>query len=120
MTSGQKSALPVIGGILLCINSLMAIISGIYGVAAGAEAFAVFKTIGLEDIGTIIMVISVIFIVIALFVGFGGVMAIMRKKWGVALAASIVGIFLIGFWCTGTLVAIAALILIAVGKKHFN
>jgi len=47
-------------------------------------------------------------------------MAIIRKKRGVALAASIVGIFLIGFYCMGTLVAIITLILIDVGKKHFN
>ena len=74
-----------------------------------------------DDAGTILIVIGVVGIIACLVTALGGVMAIMKKKWALALIGSILGILFCGwFYCLGTLCSIAAMILIIVGKKHFK
>jgi hypothetical protein len=64
----------------------------------------------------IISVIAAIFLlIIGLLALLGGISALQRKRWGLALAGSIVGIF-----CNSAILGILSLIFLAMSKDEFT
>lgn len=110
---------PLVGGILLIIVAIEAFVYG--GIlATGASMLGSMSDIpGMGGLSTILLVCGIIFIVLGILVVLGGISAITRKSWPLALIGSIIGIFTIGFYFTGSLLSIIALILIAISKDEF-
>jgi len=104
-----SGAIGVLGAIVLFLFTTLfgAIFTDPYfGVSDGTEVLPFLATI-YGGMGVILLVFSVVAII-------GGVYAIKKKLWGMALAGAICG--LLSFWPTG----IAAIILISIGKNEFN
>jgi hypothetical protein len=112
----ERSGLPTAGGILNIIGGIIAIVIWLWmltiflaGMALAEEAGGEFT--GLFGLGAICLVLPIIGGIFALL---GGIMALKRKNWGLALVGSIIGlIFGGGIFC------LIALILIAISRKEF-
>jgi hypothetical protein len=112
-----------IGGILSIISGAIGVIGAFFlllfttifgfvftdpyfGVTDGTEVLSFLATF-YGGLGVILLIFSIVAII-------GGVYAIKKRLWGMALAGAICG--LLTFWPTG----IAAIILISLGKNEFN
>jgi len=107
----EKTWKPTTAGILSIVAGAIQAIGGIIvGVAGGTVA-------GLEAIpgvGSIFAAIAIPLIIIGIVAIVGGIYALKRKIWGLALAGSICS--LIGPWLLGIL----AIIFVSLGKKEFE
>lgn len=121
----EKSALSIVGGVLILLAGIMGLILGAIFLMAAGEV----DTLGdwgvdvagatdwLEDILT---VCGIIFIVLGLIAVLGGVFGVMRKHWGIVLLGGILGLFCIGPYMLASVFALIGLILVAVSKKDFD
>jgi hypothetical protein len=117
--SKSSSPLPIVAGILLIIVALQAYIVG-GALFVGSEMFASISDVpGADTLSDILKVCGIIFIILGILVIIGAISAITKKSWGLALVGSIIGIFTLGYYLTGTLLSIVALILIALSKDEF-
>ncbi len=125
----EDSKKPMIAGILLVIACLLAFIG------AGQVFFFDIDTIDaegiLEDedvddeidtgfIETIMNICGAIFLIFGIVLLVGGIFAIKRMNWGIALVASIVGLFSFGPFFLGSILSLVALVLIYMSKDEFK
>ncbi len=107
----EKTWKPTTAGIL-------SIIAGVFGLIGALVVGVIGGTIaGLEDIlglGTLFAAIAIPLIIIAIIAIVGGVYALKRRIWGLALAGTICALFC--FWLLG----IPAIIFVALGKREFS
>jgi len=113
--------LNIIAGVLSLLGAIGVIIGIIFFVSVGTQPFLTDMWGDLADLGIglnfliIILVIAAIFsAVLGIFPLIGGIYALQRKKWGLALAGSIVAIF------GSTPLGIVSTILVAVAKDEFE
>jgi hypothetical protein len=104
----EKTWKPTVGGILAIIAGALQVISGTLG-AAGVGF--VGGILGVGWLG-VIFVPLIVFGIIAII---GGIYALQRKIWGLALAGSICALF--GPWA---LLGILAIIFVSLGKGEFE
>jgi hypothetical protein len=116
----KQSPLPLVAGILLIIVAIQAFaVGGILVAGAEIVGSALGSMPGAEEAKTLLMICGAIFIVFGIMVIIGGVSAITRKSFALALIGSILGIFTVGYYFTGSILSIVALILIAISKDEF-
>jgi len=133
-----QSSKPMIAGILLIIAALMAIGMGGYIIAVGGAVAGMPIGDYMEDepsvdedvaseieaaqdtVATVVIVCGAIFLVFGILALLGGVFAIQRKKWGIALVGSIFALLSIGVFFLGSIFGLIALILIIMSKDEFN
>jgi len=103
-----SSNVPIIAGILLFVSGLLAILNGV-----------LIFSLPTIFIGPVYLCIAIMAIcgLIALA---GGIYTIRDREWGVALIASIVGLFSIGPLFISSILSLVVLILITVFKEKFN
>ncbi len=113
--------LNIIAGVLSLLGAIGVIIGIIVFVFVGSVPFLAYMWEDLGDLGIgpnfliIILVIAAIFsAVLGIFPLIGGIYALQRKKWGLALAGSIAAIF------GSTLFGILATIFTAMSKDEFE
>ena len=99
--------MPLVGGILVIIASIMYFVSGGLMVAGGA-AWSWFDVGG----GTIAVVCGVVMLILGILALLGGVYAIQKKNFVMALLAGILTI--------PSILGLIGLILIAVSKDEFS
>ena len=105
--------MPLTAGILELIIGIPGLIVGLIAVAVGS--FLTFFVAGLGGlIGAPIVVLSIVAII-------GGVFAIRKRVWGLALAGAICG-FIVGLplVAPAILLGIPAIIFVALGKRQFE
>jgi hypothetical protein len=61
----------------------------------------------------LIMVVSLVFLVFGVVALVGGIYALKRRRWGLALAGSILALF------TGGVLGLLSIIFVTLGKKEF-
>jgi hypothetical protein len=107
----KKGILPVVGGVLVLIAGLVELISG--GILISGGEF-----LGGFDMGTgvhnILTVCGVIWIILGIVAILGGIFAVQRKHFGLAVLGAILGLG--GYF----IFALIGIILIAVGKDDFE
>ena len=107
----EKTWKPTTAGIL-------SIIAGVFGLLGAIVVGVIGGTIaGLEDIpglGTLFAAIAIPLIIIAIIAIVGGVYALKRRIWGLALAGTICSLFCM--WLLG----IPAIIFVILGKSEFR
>ena len=124
MQSTHPSSLPIIGGILL-------IIAGLSGLFIWTSALALDPSmiqnvlpadspITADQLQSILFTCGIIGCILSIFALTGGIVALKRKAWGLALLGGILGLFTIGPFFLGSILALIGLILIALSKKDFN
>ena len=115
-----QTMMPMIAGILL-------IVAGILSIANWGYILAVFATDPtaagfmalIPGLATLVYVCGGIFIVLSIITLLGGVMALRRRMWGLALVGSILGLFIIGPFGVSSLLSLVALIILAISRKEF-
>jgi hypothetical protein len=109
----QRTPMPIIAGILLIVSAGFKLLL-LLGVI-GASIFAIFPVtsfpINTVALVPIVMVPLIAWIGLALV---GGILSLQRKRWGLALAGSIVAIL------PFSLLGIAATILVVISKDEFE
>jgi hypothetical protein len=103
----EKTWKPTVGGILAIVAGALQVIMGIAVAAVGGIGGAFIGMGWLSAIGAPLIILGVIAIV-------GGIYALKRRIWGLALAGSICA--LIGPWILG----IPAIVFVALGKGEFK
>ena len=119
----EKTWKPTVAGILNIISAagsllgLLGIIIAIIAIGSGPVMWNYMPGIGPLEVGIIqavLAVIAVYLVITGILPLLGGIYALQRKKWGLALAGSIVSIF-------GTfLFGILSTVFIALSKEEFE
>jgi RNA polymerase subunit RPABC4/transcription elongation factor Spt4 len=103
--------MPLTAGILDLVAGVPALIIGIL-VAAGLGALGWIS--GIAGVGVIMAVMGVPLIIFAIIAIVGGVFALRKRIWGLALAGSIFALF------CACILGIPAIVFIAMGKGEFQ
>ncbi len=124
-TKNQGSKKPLIAGVLMIIAFILAVVAAgqIFFLdmdALNLEELEEQEEFGVEFVETIMNVCGAIFLILGIFLLIGGILAIKRIHWGIALAASIAGIFSMGPFFIGSVLSLVALVLIFMSKDEFN
>ncbi len=117
MIPKTKSMVPFAAGAILIINALLGI--------GGLTIFNLYVNEFFPEASSALTLTNLIFLLIAVFVLFGGVLAMMRRRWGVTLMACVASFFLVvvfGLFCAvlEALLSIAALVLLAQARREFT
>lgn len=125
----NKSSMITIAGILLIIAGIFAIIFWIQFLtldAANLESIIdisqfqqIDPSITNEQIIGFLNTCAIIGCIISFFPILGGILALKRKLWGIALAGSILGLFSLGMFFTSSVLSLIALILLLISKNEF-
>lgn len=114
-----KTIMPLLAGVFLIIAgidglSFWAFIAFIGGAIAGVPLVG-------GVLGGILIVCGAIGVIFGILALVGGVMALQRKMWALALIGSILGLFLLGWvFFEGSLFSLIALILLAISRNEFS
>jgi hypothetical protein len=109
----QHSAAPAAGGALIFIGGLLSIVNGILLTAVGS---AISSLPGFREAMTLCSVGIFVFGAIAIV---GGICAVQRRFWGLALAGSILCMISIGPLLISFILGLIGLILIAVSRPKY-
>jgi len=116
MPMQERTALPVAGGALLLVAGLLGLIMWGWFMTIGSMFIGVPGIPA--DVGGIFAICGGIGILFSIFPLIGGIFAIQRKMWGLAVAGGILGIFSLGFFL-GSILSLVGLILVAVSRREF-
>jgi hypothetical protein len=120
----SPSYIPLVAGILL-------IGAGLLGLFTWTSALALDSTmlqsvlppdapITIEQLQSILVTCGIIGCILSVFALIGGIVAVKRKSWGLAIMGGILGIFTIGPIFLGSIISLVGLILVAVSRKEFQ
>jgi hypothetical protein len=120
----QPSSKPLIAGILL-------IIAGLLGLFTWASALAIDSSIiqnvlpadspiTVEQLQSFLTTCGIIGAVLSIFTLAGGIVAMKRKAWGLAVIGGILGLFTIGPMLLGSILSLIGLIIVAISRKDFQ
>ncbi len=116
----NNGSMSTAAGILLIIAGIMALITWVVaGFLLGTVGLGLSMVPGAEGAATILIVCGVIGVILSILTLLGGISALQKKSWKFALAASIIGLFTIGFYFISSILSLIALILIAISKQEF-
>jgi hypothetical protein len=76
--------------------------------------------ISVEQLQSILATCSIIGCIISIFALVGGIVAVKRKAWGLAIVGGILGLFTIGPFFLGSIISLIGLILVAISRKEFQ
>jgi len=112
-----KTAMPTASGGLLIAAGILGLIGWLLNTSSTAP---IVGDPFFGSLGTIFLICGIIGITFSVFALLGGVMAVQRKMWGLALTGSILGLFIIAPYGVPSLLSLIALILIAVSHREFT
>jgi hypothetical protein len=114
-----KTMLPMIAAILMIVAAIDGM--SFWGVLAfaGGTLFGALGGLG-AMFATLFFICGAIAIIFGIIEILGGIMALQRKMWGLALVGSILGLFFFG-WLgfEASLLSFIALILLVISRKEF-
>ena len=119
----KYSSFPKIAGSLLIIIGITSLLlySLIFFIPIDPSDFSQEETrITVEEIRTLYITVAIIEIIFCIFAIIGGISAITKKSWGIAILGSILGSFILVFYFVTTIVSLACLILIAYSRYTFK
>ena len=115
---------PLIAGILL-------IIAGLLGLLTWSSALALDTSmienvlppdtpITVEQLQSFLTTCGIIGCILSVFTLTGGIVAVRRKAWGLAVVGGILGLCTIGPFLLGSIIALVGLILVVISRKEFQ
>lgn len=114
---------PTIAGVLLLIAGILAAINYAYMLVTTSETAGevapYLPDIDVNTLRNILIVCGAIGLIFCLFAIIGGIMALQRRMWALALVGSILGLLTIGFVGEASILSLIALVLIAMSKAEF-
>lgn len=119
----ERSWKPTAGGALILIAGILAIANGALYLILDVEYLGEIPTLPegftLEDLESIMRACGVMMIIFGVLAVPGGVFALQRKHFGLAVASGVVGMLGTGF-SIGILLGFVGLILVAISRKEFR
>lgn len=117
----ERTAKPVIAGICSIVAGALGVLSSI-GFFIGSSVMGSFMMGAIRDIPRmmpgILIIIGVLLLIVSVIAIVGGIYALKRQLWGLALAGAILAIF--SFYPpVGLLLGIAAIVLLILAKAEF-
>jgi hypothetical protein len=109
----EKTWKPVVGGVLIVIGALVGIVSGAILMWGGAM-FLSIPMVG-DAMGGILATCGIILLIFGIIGLLGGIFAMMRRLWGLAILGGIFAL-ISGYFILGLI----GLILVAISKKEFS
>lgn len=109
----EKTAKPVVGGILIIIGSISAIAIG--AMFIGGISLLPFGLPGVTEAAGICGIIGAIFLIPGIIAFIGGIFAAQRKRYGFAITGGILAMLFGGF-----IFGLIGLILVAISKNEFQ
>lgn len=129
-TPSKKNQYPLIAGILLILAGITSLISWIsyfsidVSTIEQSGVMSQFQQINpditSEEVLGFLKTCATIGIIISIFPFLGGILAIKRKLFGIAVACSIIGLFSLGMLFSSSIFSFIALILLILSRKEFK
>jgi hypothetical protein len=129
----HPSSKPLIAGIFLIIAGLLGIFTWSMALAFDPSTLDPLmlqntlpadSPISLEQLQSmlhsILLTCGIIGCILSIFTLVGGIVAVKRKSWGLAIVGGILGLFTIGPVFLGSIIALIGLILVAISRKDFQ
>ena len=112
----KKTALPVIGGVLIMVGGILTLVMGLalVGTVGFFDDLMVYDVEGVDSFNDMLTACGAILIIFGLIGVLGGVMGMLRKSFGLAIVG---GVFALVGWFIPALIG---LILIAISKEEFK
>ena len=127
----HPSSKPLIAGVLLIIAGLLGVL--IWSMALAFDPSMLdpstivlppdspFSIEQLQSmLQSILLTCGIIGCALSIFTLVGGIVAVQRKAWGLAIVGGILGLFTIGPFFLGSIISLIGLILVAISKKDFQ
>ena len=114
------SSLPMIAGVFLLIAGLSGLLTWSTFLAADATMFQNILPADSPITAQQIQTCSIFGLVFSALVFVGGIMAIRRKSWGLAMAGSILGLFTIGIFFSASVFSLIGLGLLLISRREFT
>lgn len=118
----RKTGTPVAGGVLVIIAGILALANGAFYLAftsSNLTGISLPPEITLEDIESILRICGVVEVIFGIVAILGGIFAVQRKHFGLAILGSVMGMLGFGF-TLGGLLGLIGLILVAISRKEFE
>lgn len=120
----KPSNKPLIAGILLIIAGLLGILT--WSAALALESSMIESVlppdvpITVEQLQSFLTICGIIGCIVSVFTLTGGIVAVKRKAWGLAIVGSILGLFTIGPALLGSILSLIGLIFLVMSRKDFQ
>lgn len=114
-----RTAAPVAAGVLLIIAGALGFVGLALSFILVGGFFSFLPFVG-GILGTLFLICGIVVSVFSAFALVGGVMAIRRRMWGLALTGSILGLFALGPLGISSILSLVALILVVVSHDEFT
>lgn len=128
--TSNKTLFPKIAGIILIIAGLLAVLNWaqIFTYDASTlESFIdisqiqeIYPQITYQQLNNLLQTCAIIGIIISLFPILGGLFAIQKKLYYIAITGSIIGLFSMGFIFTSSILSLIGLILLIMARQEFK
>jgi hypothetical protein len=125
----KKSSIPTIAGVLLLVAGILALLLWISAITIDVSTMESMvdisqlqkldPTITPEKIKEFFTICGTVGIILSVFTVLGGILAVKRKLWGIALTCGILGLYGLIIIFPGIL-SLIGLILIAISRKEFQ
>jgi hypothetical protein len=120
----SPSYIPLVAGILLIGAGLLGLFTWTSALALDSSmlqsVLPADAPITIEQLQSILVTCGIIGCILSVFALIGGIVAVKRKSWGLAIVGGILGIFTIGPIFLGSIISLVGLILVAVSRKEFQ
>ena len=130
-TSNDQSQQPRTPSIMPVLAGVLLILAGLLGLLTWASALAVDTSmlqnllpsnspVTAEQLQSVLVVCGIIGSIVSIIALAGGIVALRRKAWGLAMVGSILGLITIGPYFLASILALIALIVLIISRKDFR
>ncbi|MBN1861839.1 MAG: hypothetical protein JW840_10325 [Candidatus Thermoplasmatota archaeon] len=120
----QPSSKPLIAGIFLIIGGLSGLLTAAmilaFDLATIQSVFPAEFPYSPEQLQSVLSICGIIIAICSIITFAGGIVAIKRKAWSLAVIGGILGLFTIGLMFLGSILSLIGLILVLISRKDFE
>jgi hypothetical protein len=120
----NPSMMPMLAGILLIIAGLLGLLTWAAALAVDTSMIQSFlpanSPITADQLRSFLMVCGIIGSILSIVALAGGIVALRRRGWGLAIVGSILGLFTVGPYLLASILALVGLILLVISRKEFQ
>ncbi|HER45615.1 MAG TPA: DUF4064 domain-containing protein [Thermoplasmatales archaeon] len=120
----KQSTLPLIAGIFLLIAGLLGLFTWSSALALDSSmiesVLPADAPVTVEQLQSLLTICGIIGCILSVFTLAGGIVALKRKAWGLAVVGGILGLFTIGPFLVASIIALIGLLLVIVSRKDFQ
>jgi hypothetical protein len=120
----SPSMMPVLAGILLILTGLLGLLTWVSAISVDTSMIQGIlpsnSPITAEQLQSFLLVCGIIGSILSIIALAGGIVALRRKGWGLAMIGSILGLFTIGPYFLASILALIGLIILVISRKDFH